>query len=49
MYWNDSSDDNDKKKKPITYMPNMDQPFEIVPDSGVFCERLTKEEVFVLF
>lgn len=46
LYWHDDSGDDDKKKnKPITYMPNMDHPFEIIPDSGVFCERLTKDEV----
>jgi hypothetical protein len=46
MYWSSEADENDKfKRKVLTYMPNMDEPFEIIKGSGVFCERITKEEV----
>jgi len=38
-----SSDKKKDQKEPVTYMPNVDEPFELAP--GVLCERTVEEEV----
>lgn len=31
--------DIEEKKEPVLYMPNLSTPFELIPNSGIFCER----------
>jgi len=44
MRWYDSDEDRKKAQKPLAYMPNMTVPFEILPNTGIFCERITSIE-----